>query len=81
MERLVKDCAKFLRDDVNKCLVILSRNQTIGEDAETLVNPQTRHRMLRVVLVTMSSQQTLKHLRQERQGVSIRTLFRVRNRG
>ncbi len=62
MEREVKQRAQLLCKEAAKGLVVFLPHQSVREDTETLVHPQTCHGILGVVVVLVGTQQTLEHL-------------------
>ena len=62
MERLVKKESQFLCENGDKCFGISVTNEAVREDTETLVDPESRHGWLSVMIVLVGSQQTLEHL-------------------
>ena len=64
MVGLVKQRAKFLSHHKHKVLPVGVVYQTVREDTETLMDPQSSHGMSGVVEVFVSSQQSLENLMQ-----------------
>ena len=61
---LVKQCPQFLSHHKHKVLPVGVVYETVREDTETLVDPQSSHSMSGVVEVFVSSQQALENLMQ-----------------
>lgn len=58
----VKECAQFLSEEVDKGLMVFLPHQTVGEDTETLMHPETSHGLLSVMVVLVGTQEALEHL-------------------
>ena len=58
----IKDRPKFLRDEGHKGLLVLVSHQTITEHSEALMDPESTHGVLGVVIILVCPQKTLEHL-------------------
>ena len=59
---LVKESSKFFCHQEDEVFLINVINETVREDTQTFVDPQSCHGMFCVMEVLVSSQQTLEYL-------------------
>ena len=63
MERLIEHERELLGEEVRERLQVVRVHEPVAEHAEALVDPEARHRRLRVLEVLVAAQQPLEHLR------------------